>query len=485
MTIDNLSIKTVLRPVAIAVVALMATACAVGPDYQQPASVQLLSVKYDQGWQSLPEQTWAQSGEWWQAFGDEDLTALVELANRNNLTLAQAEARFRTAQGQLRFSRGDYSLSLRASVDGTRSGGSDRSVSENYSAGLGISWEPDLWGRIRRQVESDAALLQGRDADLAAAQLSIQLAVVISYINVRALDQQLLILEETLETYNRSTQLTRNQYDAGIVSRADVIQAETQLQSLRNDLYTLQNQRALEENAVAALLGLAPVDFTLAPAEIMPDVPAIPAQIPSQLIARRPDVVAAERNVAAANADIGVAIAAWLPSISISATRGLDAQSFNDLWNAPVHFWSLGPSLAQTLFDGGKRDANQDIAVARYDEQVAIYRQTVLDSLRDVENALASNAILAEQGFQQDKLVALAEENQRVITNRYKSGLVSFLEMATAQNVTLNARRGRVSVVTNRLAAAAKLAAAIGGSWQVGDEAVQSVTAHSNKTAER
>ncbi len=473
--------RSITRSIAIIVATFLASACSVGPDYQQPNVIEPQRVKYDQGWQPLPQQNWAKNGEWWQVFGDKTLTDLIEQANQSNLTLAQAEARFRQAQAQYRFSRGDFSPVVGLSANSTRNGGSNSRDSKSSSARLDISWELDLWGRIRRQVESDTASLQGRAADFAAARLSIQLSVINSYINVAALDQQRAILQQTLQAYSRSAQLTRNQYEAGIVSRADVIQAETQLQSLRSDLYTLQNQRALEENFLAALLGLAPVAFSIPSIESMPLVPVIPAQVPSQLLARRPDVIAAERSVAAANADIGVAISAWLPTFSISASGRAEGESFSDLWNAPVHFWSMGPSLAQTLFDGGKRRANRDITQARYDESVAVYRQTVLESLRDVENALATNMILSEQSIQQKKLVELAEENEKLITNRYKSGLVSFLEVAAAQNTTLNARRGLVNVRADRLSATAELVAAIGGGWELGDPGVVTNKAYSLK----
>ena len=467
----NLFAPTVNRPLRVLVITAtlaLPTACAVGPDYSKPATVEPATFKYDSGWKPMPPQGWQASGQWWQVFGNDQLDDLIERANSNNQTLAQAQARYRTALAQRRGSRSEFSPTLSAAVDGSRAGGSDVSISESTSARLGIGWEADLWGRIRRQVEADTASVEASAADVAAARLSIQLAVTNSYINVLTLDRQKQILEQTLEAFERSAQLTRNQYDAGIVARADVIQAETQLQSLRSDLYDLQNQRAIEENTIAALLGVAPSAFALAPAGELPEIPAIPAQLPGELIARRPDVVTAERGVAAANASIGVAVAAWLPDLSISAARGVSGVSFNDLWNAPVHFWSVGPTLAQTLFDGGRRRADRDAAVARYDEQVSLYRQTVLDSLRDVENALATTSILAEKAVQQEKLVALAEENERLITNRYKSGLVSFLEVATAQNTTLNARRGLVNVNASRLAATADLAAAVGGGWEVG-----------------
>ncbi|UJJ32509.1 efflux transporter outer membrane subunit [Halopseudomonas maritima] len=444
--------------------------CTMGPDYRQPAIVQPLVLKYDQGWQPLPAKAWADSGAWWEAFADAELSALVVEANANNLTLAQATARYRAALAQRRASSADYMPTLSAALDTSRSGGSDSATTDSSRAQLGISWELDLWGRVRRQVESSTAALDASAADLAAARLSIQLAVVNSYVNLRALDVQQRILQQTLSSSERSTQLTRNQYDAGIVSRADVIQAETQLQSLRSDLYDLEAQRAIEENTLAALLGRAPSSFESAADDRLPVVPQIPAQLPSELIARRPDVVSAERGVAAANADIGVAVTAWLPTISLGASGGVSGESISDLWNAPVRFWSVGPSLAQTLFDGGARSAARDLAYARYDEQVAAYRQTVLDALTEVENALATTAILREKAVQQDKLVSLAEENERVITNRYQSGLVSYLEVAIAQNTTLNAKRGQVSVTSAQLAAAAQLAASIGGAWAVGDD---------------
>lgn len=458
---------------AILLAATLGAGCTMGPDYIKPPAVEPQVLKYDQGWQPMPQQGWATSGEWWLAFGDERLTELVVEANANNQTLAQAEARYRAALAQRRMSRADYSPTLSASVNATRSGNegsSNNTIGENSSARLGISWELDLWGRIRRQVESDTAALDASAADLAAARLSIQLAVVNSYINLRSLDVQNLILGQTLTSSARSTELTRNQYDAGIVSRADVIQAETQLQSLRSDLYDLESSRAIEENTIAALQGRAPVSFELAADAELPVVPAIPSQLPVELIARRPDVVSAERAVAAANADIGVAITAWLPTISLDAAGGVNGESFSDLWNAPVRFWTVGPSLAQTLFDGGRRSATKEAAVARYDEQAAAYRQTVLDSLTDVENSLATTTILREKAVQQAKLVELAEENERVVTNRYQSGLVSYLEVVIAQNARLNARRGQVSVTVNQLSAAAQLAASIGGSWQVGDD---------------
>ncbi|MBW2939949.1 efflux transporter outer membrane subunit [Zhongshania aquimaris] len=451
-------------------------ACSVGPDYQPPQSSVPAAFKYEAGWQTISPQSWAAQGDWWTAFNDPELNLLITQANEANQTLAQAEARYRAAQGQWRLTRGDYSLRLEASLSGNRSGGDSISVSESYSARLNASWSPDLWGRVRRSVEASRANMQSSAANLVAARLTIQLAVAQSYIRLRALDLQKIILEQTMVAYERSSKLTSNQYEAGIVPRSDVIQAETQRQSLKTDLIDLENQRAIEENSIAVLLGKAPVNYALTPTEQLPELPVLPASLPSTLISRRPDVVSAERQLASASAQIGVAQAAWLPSFSITAGYGASAARFSDLFDAPEAIWSVGPSLVQTLFDGGARRASKDIAIAQYDEQLANYRQTVLDGLAEVENALATISLLKDKAEQQDILLKLAEENERIVNNRYKSGLVSFLEVATAQNQTLNARRTRLNTSADRLQASLQLAAVIGGGWDLNDPVVQSVS---------
>ncbi|MFC6328416.1 efflux transporter outer membrane subunit, partial [Alloalcanivorax gelatiniphagus] len=396
-------------------------------------------------------------------------------------------ARFRAAEARWADARAGYSPVLSASVEGQRRG-SDQSrsvvtgstvrsgrITESYGAGLNLNWMPDLWGRVRRQVEAERAGLQASAADLAAVRLSMRVSLAQSYVRLRALDRQMALLGETMETYDRSLELTRNQYNAGIVARSDVIQARTQAQSLRTELSDLRNQRAAEENAIAVLIGRAPSDFGLAPVDRLPELPVLPATLPAVLISRRPDVVAAERQVASANAGIGVARAAWLPDLTLTASYGVEADRFSDLVNAPVRVWSVGPSLAQTLFDGGARRAANDLALAGYDEQVALYRQTVLESLREVEDALAALRYLDEQGEQQEALLALARDNLRVVTNRYRAGMVTFLEVATAQDLELDARRARVRILADRLNASIALAAALGGGWDLDDPVVQTV----------
>src|SRR5690606_22947049 len=296
-----------------------------------------------------------------------------------NQTLAQAEARYRAADAQWRLTRGELVPEVGASVSASRGGGNDRSNSSQYDARLQIGWAPDLWGRVRRSIEAGRAGLQASAAGLAAARLALPAAVAGSYIRLRALDRQQAILRDTLAAFERSATLTRNQYGAGIVSRSDVIQAETQLQSVRTDMYDLQAARVREQNALAALLGVAPVDLALAEQGTLPAVPTLPRSLPATLIARRPDVVAAERQVAAANARIGVARTAWLPDVTLDLGGGVRSGSCGGLFDAPAGVWSLGPSLAQALLDGGRRSAALELAVARHEGQAAFYRQTVID----------------------------------------------------------------------------------------------------------
>ncbi|WP_273036007.1 efflux transporter outer membrane subunit [Spongiibacter tropicus] len=463
--------------------AVLLTGCAVGPDYQAPDIAPADDYKYEDGWQTARAEVQPLPADWWQVFGDAELTALVEQAMQANQTLAQAEASYRAAEAQWRGSRSDYFPTLDLSVSQSRSGGDNTPLSERSAASLNLSWAPDVWGRVRRQVESQKASLQGSAADLAAVRLSIQLSVAQSYIRLRVLDLQRQILEETMATYDRSARLTNNQYKAGIVSRGDVIQAETQRQSLRADMIDLQNQRALEENTIAVLLGKAPVEFSLPPKQSLPDLPALPEVLPSTLIAKRPDVAFAERQLAAANADIGVAQAAWLPSFSISASQGVQAASFSVLLDTPTMVWSVGPSLAQTLFDGGSRRAAVAVAKAQYQQRLGAYRQAVLEGIAEVESALASIQLLGDKAEQQDKLLDLAEENERIIVNRYEAGMINFLEVATAQNLTLSARRAKLSNTAERLQAALQLAAVIGGPWDSAMPVSQSVSEAQTATA--
>ena len=483
--------RPALLTLALLPVLLLLGACVAGPDYQRPAIAEPAAFRHDAGWRTVAaampsvQGATAPADNGWAAFADPLLQSLVQETAEGNQTLAQAEARYRQAVAVLGASRSDFFPQLGARTSATRSGGGGSSNNNTrtttagtaYAASLELSWVPDLWGRVRRQVESDQARLQASDADRAAARLAQQVLVAQAYFQLRIIDRQNALLQRTLVSYDRALQLTRNQYEAGIVARADVIQSETQRESLRVQIFTLERERTQAEHAIAVLLGRAPGQWRLPPSDV-PDtqavspgshralaVPAVAPQLPSELLLRRPDIVAAERQVAAANASIGVAQSAWWPDLTLGASVGSSASRFAQLLDTPQRVWSLGPSLAATLFDGGRRAAATEQAQALYDERVAAYRQSALAAWQEVEDALSGLQSLAAQAAQQQRLVALAQENERVVTNRYREGLVSFLELSTAQNLTYTSQRNALDTLGEQLATSVRLLAALGGGW--------------------
>ncbi len=303
-------------------------------------------------------------------------------------------------------------------------------------------------------------------ADLAAVQLSMQTLAAQSYFKLRAMDQQLDLLAQTYETYNKSWQLINNQYQAGLIARADLIQAETQRQSVVVEQTRLKRERALQENAIAVLTGKISSNFELKPDLSARAVPAIPSQIPSLLLAQRPDIVKAERDLAATHTRLGLAQTAWLPDFNLSAEAALNGNKLVDILAAPERMWSLGLAFAANIFDRGSRQAKIYQAEAVYDQQVAVYRQAVLSGIKEVEDALIGLQSLQQETIQQKKLVELAEQNERVVNNRYQAGLVNYLELATAQNLTLNARRDQLNTNAAQLENSVQLIAAIGGGWR-------------------
>ncbi|MEQ8250184.1 MAG: efflux transporter outer membrane subunit [Oceanibaculum nanhaiense] len=448
--------------------------CTVGPDYSRPEVPISAAYKHEAGWRSLSSVEAPPSGDWWAIYGDPELDRLMRTTAGSNLSVAQAEARYRQALAQLRVSRAGALPQVQGNASAQRSGrennggGSSLSSSSDgtaYQVGATASWVPDLWGKLRRQMEADRASIASSAADLEAMRLSMQSTVAQAYLRIRATDLYLGLLELTREAYARSLELTRNQYSAGLAARADVIQSEVQLQSLLTQESDLLQQRLLNENAIAVLLGRPPAGFAVARTDALPPPPAIPAQMPAALLARRPDITAAERLVAAANANIGVAEGAWFPNLTLSAQGVLQEGRFIDLLSAPQFIWSVGPSLAATLFDSGRRSALVEQSRAQYDERVAAYRQTFLTGMQEVEDALATLQTLSEKAVQQQRLVELAEENERVVTNRYRAGLVTFLEVSVAQNQTYTSRRTALEIRAEQLIASIQLVTALGGGW--------------------
>ena len=464
------------RLLSLSLCGLLLSACAVGPDYQRPALSAPAQFKQAEGWsQAAPSDALAR-GAWWELYGDSQLNGLVEQLNRDNQTVAQYEAQYRQAQALVRSTRGnlfpsvDLSAGKTRSSQGTGSSGSSLSNSSSgirntYNTQLGVSWEADIWGKLRRGLEADKATAQASLADLAAMRLSLQSELVQNYLQLRVIDEQKRLLEATVEAYQRSLKLTENQYRAGVSGKDAVAQALTQLKGTQADLIDLAWQRAQLENAIAVLMGKAPADFSLAASEGIPALPAIPLSLPSQLLERRPDIAAAERSVMSANAEIGVAKTAYFPDLTLSLAGGYSSSSFSNWVTLPNRFWSVGPQLAMTLFDGGQRAAEVDRSEAAYDQTVAQYRQTVLDGFREVEDYLSQLKVYDQEAQVRDEALAAARESLRLTSNQYKAGLIGYLDVVNVQTTALSNERSVLGLLQSRLVASVQLIAALGGGW--------------------
>ena len=449
------------------------SACALGPDYQRPELDIPEQYRQVQGWKPAAPADALERGAWWSRYDDWELDALVERLNVSNQNLAAAEAQYRQARALVRGARAAFYPTVSAGVEAGRSssgsgsqGVTSSSRQDSYDANLGLNWQLDLWGRLRRTLESERANAQASQADLAAARLSLQAELVQNYLQLRVLDEQRRLLDATLEGYQRSLRLTENQYRAGIAPKSDVSQALTQLKSTQAQAVDLEWQRAQLEHAIAVLIGLPPAKFSISVRQGVPQLPDVPPALPSQLLERRPDVASAERSVIAANAGIGVAKTAWFPDLSLSALGGYRGSSFADWISLPNRYWSLGPALALELFDGGARRAELERAEAAYDQTVAQYRQTVLDAFREVEDALVELSVLEREQQLQQEAVAAARESLRLIGNQYRAGTVDFNSVVIVQAAALNNERSALTLLGNRLRASVQLVAALGGGWE-------------------
>ncbi len=467
--------KTLLAATA---TALLLSACAVGPDYVRPATVAPAAFKEMKDWKTATPQDQELHGKWWEIYQDPQLNALVEQVNISNQNLAQAEAQYRQAKALVESARSSYFPTVSANVSSTRSGGrnsgsslssgssgSGGSVTTSDSLGLSASWEPDLWGRISRTVESNQASAQASAADLQVARLSAQSTVAQNYLQLRVLDQQQNLLDDTVAAYQKSLQLTQNQYAVGVVARSDVIQAQTQLRSAQAQALDNGVLRAQLEHAIALLTGQAASTFSITPAPLVAVLPDIPIGVPSSLLERRPDVSSAERLAAAANAKIGVAKAAYFPNLTLSASGGFQSNSFANWLTVPNRIWSLGPALAATLFDGGARRAQSDQAIAAYDASVAVYKQAVLTSFQEVEDNLAALRILEQEAVVQGETVQFAHHALELILNQYKAGTVNYTSVVTAQATAFSADLSALNIQNRRYAASVQLIKALGGGW--------------------
>ncbi|MDB5748052.1 MAG: transporter [Massilia sp.] len=449
--------------------ALGLAGCAVGPAYQRPATPEPVAFKELAGWVPAAPADALERGPWWQLFKDpvlNDLAAGVEVSNQNVAAAAAAYAQARALVAQQRAALfPTVSLGLSGDRSGVRSQGSESA----YRLNLGGSWEPDVWGRLRAGVTSARAGLEASAADLANARLSSQGELAANYFTLRALDAQRALLLRTIAGYERELQITQNRFNVGIVARTDVLQAQTQLASARGDELSLVRQRAQFEHAIAVLVGKAPSQFTLAPREEWTiAVPEVPVGVPATLLQRRPDIAAAERDVAAANADIGIARSAYFPNIGLSGSLGTGGSRVSDLFSVSNAAWSFGLSAAQSIFNAGATRASVAGAEARHQAAVARYRQTVLGAFADVEDQLSATRVLAQQQELRRQASSAADLVEQQIMNRYRAGQVGFTEVVQAQVTALNARRSLVQAQADRQTVAVALIQSLGGGWQAG-----------------
>ncbi|MGF6769537.1 NodT family efflux transporter outer membrane factor (OMF) lipoprotein [Paraburkholderia sp. GAS199] len=466
---------------AVAAVALAASltvslaACTMGPDYVKPPTTSAATYKEldGSGWKPAQPADTIARGAWWSVYADPSLDALEQQVATANQNVQAAEARFRAARATVAQYRSSFFPLVTAGGDYSRAR-SSANVLHKSTAGLTLndylvqadaSWEPDLWGRVSRSVEGAKAEAQASAADAQAALLSMQAELATDYFELRGLDQERQLLDATITAYKEALDLTQHRYAGGIATDADVAQAQTQLKTTQAQALDLGVQRAQLEHAIAILTGQSPSTFSL-PVAPLAAVPVVAATgVPSALLERRPDIAAAERRVADMNAQIGVATAAFFPNLVLSVTGGLEATNFSQWLLAPSRLWSLGPSLAGTLLDFGGRASVKEQARAHYDESVAQYRQTVLNAFGQVEDNLAALRVLEEEAAAQDDAVTAAQRSLAVVSNRYKNGAITYLDVVVAQTTALTNERNAVSIARRRMAASVALIKALGGGW--------------------
>ena len=457
-----------LRPAIAALsAAALTAACAVGPDYARPVLDLPADYKEAGPWRAADPQPAASGEPWWAVYDDAPLDALMTDAGSANLSLRVAEARYRQAQALAQQARAGLApnLGAGAGVQRARTTSNGPKEATDDSVGLTASWVPDLWGGIRRHIEAGQAGVEASADDLAGARLSIQTALAQDYLQLRIIDRQRALYASTIAAYQRALKLTQAQHAAGVVLLSDVALAESQLASAQAQATDLEAARTQFEHAIAVLTGRTPAQFSLAQTTDLPTLPATPPGLPSALLERRPDIAAAERRVAQANAGIGVARAAYYPELTLSAGAGFGAAALGSLLETPSRVWSLGAALAQTLFDGGLRSAREAEAVALHDAAAAQYKQTVLSGFQQVEDNLAALRLLDREAAFQAQAVQSAQTAERLALVQYRGGTASYLSVVTAQTLSLASQRTAVQLRGRQLAASVGLVTALGGGW--------------------
>lgn len=448
---------------ALALGAVSTVGCATGPPYARPEAAVPPAFKEARGWKPAQPRDEAIRGKWWEIFQDPPLNALEEQLSVSNQTLKAAQARFLQAQALVRSARAARYPQVGAAASATE--GSGGTVVTDYLLQAAVSYEVDVWRRVAHTVEASRASAQASAADLEIVNLGLHAELAIDYFQLRALDTEKEILGSTVAAYEKALELTRNRYKGGIASAVDVALAETQLEIARAQAIDTDVRRSELEHAIATLIGHVASTFSLPPSPLSLEAPAIPGGLPADVLERRPDIAAAERRMAAANAQVGLAASAFYPVVALTGAAGFESASLGDWVKAASNFWSFAPAAAVAVFDGGRRRAVSEQARAAYDEAVATYRDTVLSAFQEVEDNLAALRILAEEAKTQEAAVAAAQRSLTLAANRYKGGVASYLEVIVAQGAALATQRTAVDILMRRLTASVLLIRALGGGW--------------------
>jgi NodT family efflux transporter outer membrane factor (OMF) lipoprotein len=472
-----------LRAFAAASTLVLTAACTVGPDYVKPTTPAAEAYKEappvaqpgDGIWNPAAPADEARRGKWWEAYNDPTLNALEEQVTVANQSLKISEARFRQARALIGVSRAaEYpSLTTLPSIASINTSDNKPYPSTSHTTGdfilpFDASYEVDLWGRIGRSVNAAGDEAQASNADLQTANLSLHAELAIDYFNLRSADSQKKLLDDSVKAFADALQLTTNRANGGAAPDSDVAQAKTQLDTTRVQATDITVQRAQFEHAIAVLTGKSPSSFSLPPAPLALKQPSIPVGLPSELLQRRPDIAAAERRVAEANEQIGIATAAYYPSLLLSPAVGFEGHGITNWLDWPSLLWSVGFTMSETIFDGGRRDSLTDAARASYDANVANYRQVTLNAFQQVEDDLAALRILQQEAQQQDEAVASAQNSLQLFTNRYVGGRDTYLQVITAQTIALTNERNQTEILRRRMEASVQLVKALGGGWNAG-----------------
>jgi NodT family efflux transporter outer membrane factor (OMF) lipoprotein len=471
---------------AIALALVLLSGCMVGPKYKTPAAIVAPSFKEappasfaeQDGWKPGQPSDTKLKGDWWTIFDDPQLNALESQIDGANQSLKAAAANFRAARAQIGYERANEAptIGVGPSIGTVRDSANQpyfpsslaNNGSGNFILPIDLNYEIDLWGRIRRSVTAARETAQANDADLDSARLSLHAELAMDYFGVRSADAQEKLLDDTVKAYQSALQLTKDRFEGGAAPQSDVSQAQTQLDQAQVQRTDLEVQRAQYEHAIAVLIGKPPAEFALRPLPLnlqAPAIPQIPGTMPATLLERRPDIAADERRMASANEEIGIAQAAYYPTLSLSGSVGLQGTSALNWFTWPSRFWAVGPSLSQTIFDAGRRRASKDITVAQYDANVANYRQTVLTAFQQVEDNLAALRVLSNEAQQQHEATASAEQSLDLFQTRYEGGVDTYLQVVTWQTAALNNQRNDLYIFERRLDASVLLVKALGGGW--------------------